>query len=172
MLWHVIWCSVPIIHEPFQSQHGGKSKKGKMSEQLKYCNNLMKELFSKKHQASLLILMIYMSAATKRNNEVTYLKFDFLCCVGLCLALLQTSWCWCTWSSWLPWYHQEAYGFGNNQSKLIFMFVGWERFVCNQMIMTKNLEISCIILFHCSRYRKRWKVVNTRQQLSSQRMWD
>lgn len=62
-----------------------------MSEQLKYCNNLMKELFSKKHQASLLILMIYMSAATKRNNEVTYLKFDFLCCVGLCLALLQTS---------------------------------------------------------------------------------
>lgn len=34
-----------------KSQHGGKSKKGKMSEQLKYCNNLMKELFSKKHQA-------------------------------------------------------------------------------------------------------------------------
>lgn len=59
-----------------------------MLEQLKYCNNLMKELFFKKYQVSLLILMIYMLVVIKKNNEVIYLKFDFLCCVGLCLVFL------------------------------------------------------------------------------------
>lgn len=30
-------------------QHSSKGKKRKLTEQLKYCNNLLKELFSKKH---------------------------------------------------------------------------------------------------------------------------
>ncbi|XP_041370721.1 bromodomain-containing protein 3-like isoform X2 [Gigantopelta aegis] len=35
----------------FQAQHSSKNKKGKVSEQLKYCANLVKDLFSKKHGA-------------------------------------------------------------------------------------------------------------------------
>ena len=99
----------------FQSQHGAKSKKGKMSEQLKYCNNLIKELFSKKHQVSLVWkICIYMLLLL---NNLFHKKCNVYNVVDLCLAILQTCWCWCSWSSWLPWHHQEAYGLGNNQSK-------------------------------------------------------
>ncbi len=36
-----------------QAQHSTKSKKGKLNEQLRYCNNILKELFAKKHAVSL-----------------------------------------------------------------------------------------------------------------------
>lgn len=35
-----------------QAQHSTKSKKGKLPEQLKFCNNILKELFAKKHAVS------------------------------------------------------------------------------------------------------------------------
>ena len=35
-----------------QAQHSTKSKKGKLPEQLKYCNNIVKELYAKKHAVS------------------------------------------------------------------------------------------------------------------------
>lgn len=43
---------VSIMNASFQTPHGAKVKKGKLSEGLKYCNGILKELFAKKHAVS------------------------------------------------------------------------------------------------------------------------
>ncbi|XP_023222711.1 bromodomain-containing protein 3-like [Centruroides sculpturatus] len=42
----------PLKDLPDTQQHSTKPKKGKLSEQMKYCNSLLKELFAKKHAVS------------------------------------------------------------------------------------------------------------------------
>lgn len=41
---------------PDTQQHSSKPKKGKLTEQMKYCNSILKELFAKKHAVSIALL--------------------------------------------------------------------------------------------------------------------
>lgn len=41
--------------------------------------------------------------------------FDDNVVLGLCMAVLQASWCSLVGFTWLPWYYKETYGLGNSK---------------------------------------------------------